>query len=215
MGTRANTRPRCPDCGLHQELCACAQFPRLELGFDLVVVQHVRERGKPTNTGRLLAKMIPGVRIVHFPLIDRTFDEEPLSRPDTDYRVLFPRDDAEVLQGVPAPAGRRRGFVLLDGTWHQCSRMTRRVPRVRDMECVALPPGPPSIWGVRTQHDQRGMSTFEAGLRIVEIVEGEATASPLRRAFEIVTARMLFMKGKLPTPDVPPDWPGGQDPPVS
>lgn len=214
MGSRSNTRSRCADCGLHQELCACEHFPKVDLGFDLVVVQHVRERGKPTNTGRLLRLMAPSVSIVHFPLIDRTFDEAPLSLPETDYRVLFPREDAHVLSpdDPPAPPGRRRGFVLLDGTWHQCTRMTRRVPRVRDMDCVALPPGPPSIWGVRTQHDARGMSTFEAGLRIIEIVQGRESAAAMRRAFEIVTARMLYMKGKLKSPEVPDTWPGPLDP---
>ena len=84
--------------------------------------------------------------------------------------------------------------------------MARRVPVVQDLPCVVLPPGPPSIW-VRAQHDERGLSTFEAALRLLELVEGIDVIRPLREAFEIVTARLLFMKGRLRTPDVPREWP--------
>ena len=77
---------------------------------------------------------------------------------------------------------------------------------MKDLRCVALPPGPPSIW-VRTQHDPRGVSTFEAALRVLELREPPEVADALRRAFEVVTARLLFMKGRLRSPDVPERWP--------
>lgn len=184
------------------ELCACALFPRVDIRTPIVLVQHVGERSKPTNTARLLAQMVPSIRIVHFPLIDRTFDETPFDRPDVAFRTLFPREDATEL----APGDSSLGLVLLDGTWHQCSRMSRRVPRVHAFPCVHLPPGAPSIWRVRTQHDERGMSTFEAGMRAIEVLEGPEVVQPLARAFEVVTARLLFMKGKLRSPEVPSDW---------
>ena len=208
MPQRRKKKDRCPGCGSIPELCACDSLPTVVVRTPLVVVQHVRERFKPTNTGRLLQRMVPGVKIVHFAMKEPPFDEEPLLNPTIDFRVLYPREDAEVLTDAPAArAGRRLGFVVLDGTWHQCSRMTRRVPTVRDLPCVALPPGPPSIWTVRAQHDARGLSTFEAAVRLVELCEGPELVRPLRRAFAVVTARALFMKGRLPSPEVPEHWP--------
>jgi DTW domain-containing protein len=198
-------------CGLSETLCACALVPTLRLETPLVIVQAMRERFKPTNTGRLLARMAVGTPIVFFGQREPPFDDAWSLAPDVEYRVLFPRDDAEVLgrdeQGrvTPAPTpGKRLGFVLLDGTWHQCSRMSRRVPVVKDLPCIALPPGPESIWAVRTQHDSRGLSTFEAGLRLLELVEGEETVRPMREAFEHINARLAFMKGKRPSPDLTP-----------
>ena len=38
--------------------------------------------------------------------------------------------------------GRRLGFVLLDGTWSQCAHLSRRLPVVSQLPCVALPAGP-------------------------------------------------------------------------
>jgi DTW domain-containing protein len=209
MAQRRRGKVRCTGCGLNAALCACDLIPTLKLETRLVVVQTMRERFKPTNTGRLLARMVEGTPIVWFGQRDPPFDTSPFSDDGIDFRVLFPRDDAQVLSVdehgavIPAAAaGKRLGFVLLDGTWHQCSRMTRRVPVVQDLPRVALPPGPPSMWAVRTQHDARGLSTFEAGLRLLELVEGCETVRPMRRAFEVINARLAFMKGKRTSPDV-------------
>lgn len=197
-------------CGLNAVLCACDLVPTLRLATPLVVVQAMRERFKPTNTGRLLARMVEGTPIVYFGQREPPFDTTAFEDASIDFRVLFPRDDAEILhveEGgavVPAPApGKRLGFVLLDGTWHQCSRMSRRVPVVQGLPCVALPPGPPSVWAVRTQHDVRGLSTFEAGLRLLELVEGIEAVRPMREAFAVINDRLAFMKGKQPSSDAP------------
>jgi hypothetical protein len=43
-------------------------------------------------------------------------------------------------------------------------------------------------------------------VHLLELIEGSAAVSPLRRAFALVTARMLCLKGKLPTPEIPAAW---------
>lgn len=212
MPQRRKNKPRCEGCGLPPALCACDLMPRVELQTRLFVVQHIRERFKPTNTGRLLTTMVPSVPLRHYGMREPPFDSAPFEDPSIDYRLVFPREDAVELRpgepglGLNVAPGKQLGFVLIDGTWHQCSRMTRRVPVVQEYPCVVLPPGPPSIWGVRTQHDERGLSTFEAALRLAGILEGEQAVEPLRRAWEEICARALFMKGRLEKPEVPQEW---------
>lgn len=213
MPQRKMRAGRCERCGLHLALCVCAAFPTVGSSAALVVVRHVRERHKPTNTGRWLADMVPGTIVTHYGQREPPFDPTALLRPDVRFCVLFPREDATVLdpEGLrrlraELSPGQRLGFVLLDGTWHQCSRMSRRVPVVQDLPCVALPPGPPSRWGVRTQHHAQGLSTFEAGLRLVALVDGPRRAAPLQAIFHELAARALFMKARLPAPEVPDEW---------
>ena len=62
--------------------------------------------------------------------------------PESDTPVPAPVLDAEAI------AARRAArpdaaptIVLLDGTWAQCSRMSRRVPELAGMQAFALPPG--------------------------------------------------------------------------
>lgn len=213
MSQRKSRAGRCERCGLHLALCACDRFPTLDSSAVLVVVRHIREQYKPTNTGRWLADMVTGTALTPFGQREPPFDPTPLLRPDVRFCVLFPRDDATVLdpEGVrrlraELQPGQRLGFVLLDGTWHQCSRMSRRVPVVQDLPCVALPPGPVSRWAVRTQHDERGLCSFEAGLRLISLVDGPRHAAPLQAAFHELTARAMYMKGRLPKPEVPAEW---------
>ncbi|MBX7082312.1 MAG: DTW domain-containing protein [Nannocystaceae bacterium] len=205
MSARSRDKPRCRDCSLTPQTCLCATLPTVVPQTRFAIVQHAREEPKPTNTGRVFAKMVQGTALVRYGMRAPAFDPGVIADPSIDWWLLFPREGAPELPvppPVPAP-GRARGIVLLDGTWHQCSRMSRRVPIVSELPCLALPPGPPSIWTVRTQHDPRGMSTFEAGLRVLSLWEGEAIAAPVREAFERITATLLHLKGKLPSAEVP------------
>ena len=198
-------KPRCPGCGLPPVACACALLPRLRFRTPVAIVQHVREKYKPTNTGKLFARMVEGTTILPVGMREPAFDPSPLQNEAIEWRLLFPRDGAPVYDGRES-AGRRIGFVLLDGSWHQCSHMNRRLPVVSQLPCVALPPGPPSFWTVRAQHDEEGRSTFDAAVQALELVEGAEAVAPLRRAFAEVTARMLHLKGKLRTPEIPAAW---------
>ncbi|MBV8879429.1 MAG: DTW domain-containing protein [Planctomycetaceae bacterium] len=201
---RSKRKPRCPGCGLPPATCACAQLPRVRFETPIAIVQHVRETWKPTNTGRLFARMAEGTKVLPVGMREPAFDPAPLRDPSMEWLLVYPRDGAPTLG--PAPAGQRRGYVLLDGSWPQCAHMSRRLPVVSELPCVALPPGPPSFWTVRTQHRAEGRSTFDAALQLVEMHEGAAAVEPLRRAFAMLTARMLHLKGKLRSPEVPVEW---------
>lgn len=198
MAQRVRGNPRCMTCGLTPATCLCATLPRLRFATPLAIVQHNRERHKPTNTGRLFARVVESAALIRYGFPGEAWEPGPLADPSIEWVLLFPRKGGPEFQS----SGRRVGFVVLDGTWSQASRMSRRVPIVRDLPCVALPPGPPSIWKVRTQRDERGMSTYEAATRALELTEGAEAVAPLREAFARVTARILFLKGRRPTLDV-------------
>lgn len=191
--SRKSSRPRCPVCGLHLELCLCAGLPVRDLSSDFVVVQHNRERNKPTSTGRVTAAVLRAP-LLNYGAQGEVFDARELQRPDTDYYVLYPLEGAAVVDDPgtrPAP-GRRRCFVILDGTWHQCSRM-------------ALPAGPPSRWGVRTPPNPAAVCTFEAATRLVEVLHGAEAAAPMAAFFTELSARMLGQRGRVVQHDDPDD----------
>ena len=204
--SRKSSRPRCPVCGLHLELCLCAGLPVRDLSSDFVVVQHNRERNKPTSTGRVTAAVLRAP-LLNYGAQGEVFDARELQRPDTDYYVLYPLEGAAVVDDPctrPAP-GRRRCFVILDGTWHQCSRMARRAPGVEAMPHLALPAGPPSRWGVRTPPNPAAVCTFEAATRLVEVLHGAEAAAPMAAFFTELSARMLGQRGRVVQHDDPDD----------
>jgi DTW domain-containing protein YfiP len=173
----------------------------VRLATPLAVIQHVREEAKPTNTGRLLARLTEDCTLLSFGRREPAFDPAPLRDRPVAWHLLFPRGDA------PLPATDRPvGLVLLDGCWSRCRRASRRLPWVSRLPCVSLPPGPPPFWTVRKQHHEAGLSTFDAALRALERMEGAQAVRPLRQAFARVTARLLHLKGRLPSPEVPASW---------
>lgn len=179
----------------------------MRLATPVAIVQHVREKHKPTNTGRLFARMVEGTVLLPCGMREPPFDPGPLADPSVEWRLLFPRDGVPVLDPASRPAGGRRlGLVLLDGSWRQCSHMSHRLPVVSRLPCVILPPGTPSIWTVRAQHDVEGRSTFEAAVGALELLEGSGAVGQLRRAFALVTARLLHLKGRLRSPEIPSSW---------
>lgn len=221
MGQRKFLAQRCAGCGLHEELCACAERPRLQLSTSLLIVQNNRERNKPTNTARILPQMLTNCELIYFGVRGQSFDASALTRAERDYWLIFPREiDPQGDEPKPAPvldaaaiAARRAArpdatptVVLLDGTWAQCSRMSRRVPELSHMQAFALPPGPPSHWGVRTASEPERISTFEAAVRVVHMAEGPQPAAIMQTYFDRVAAAMLFMKAKLGSPEVPGHW---------
>ncbi|HEY8376332.1 MAG TPA: tRNA-uridine aminocarboxypropyltransferase [Nannocystis sp.] len=199
MSSRKSSRPRCPVCGLHAERCLCAALPVLDLPTRFVVVQHNRERQKPTSTGRVAAAALRAP-VIFYGAQDESMDTAPLQDPGLDYAVLFPSEDAEVATPErlrPAP-GRARCVVILDGTWHQCSRMARRAEHVRDFPRLSLPPGEPSRWGIRHAPRPEAVCTFEAATRLVALLHGPEAAAPMERFFTELTARMHAQRGSLP-----------------
>lgn len=204
---RGRRSARCTGCSLPPALCVCDRLPRVRFSTPLVVVQHSREEFKPTNTGRLLARMVESATLLPYGMRTPIFDPGPIGDFSIDWHLLYLRKDAQTLSSTPRPAHQPRlGLVLLDGSWSQCSHMARRLPSVARLPCVALPPGPPSFWTVRSQHLEGGRSTFEAAMRALELLEGAEAVAPLRSAFALVTARMLFLKGRLPSPEIPSSW---------
>jgi len=196
-------------------------MPRFSLATKLLIVQHNRERHKPTNTARLGLAMFEDAQMIHYGARDTELDTAPLEQPDRDYVLLFPGDEARPLAQAPTPApGRVRTLVVLDGTWHQCSRMARRAPLITEMPCYTLPDGPPSRWRIRTAPRPEALSTFEAICRatdvltraesdsdVVTAVDADVSAAVDRERpqifdldaafawFDVLVARMWQMRG--------------------
>ncbi len=206
MEFRKYRHPRCGGCGLHDHLCACSILPRVQSNVPIVIVQHLCEGLKPTNTARLFRRMVEGCTLLPWVRRGEEFDPGPLADKGIVWTLLFPRADAVPMECTPGAEGRRRGFVLLDGTWRQCARMSRRVPFVKDFPCMALPAGASSRWPIRTQRHPAGLCTAEAGIRLLEMAGEIESSRLLGRALDCITARLLYMRGVLASPDPPEDW---------
>lgn len=174
MSPRASPRPRCPRCNLPAHLCLCAEIPRVYTRTRVLLLQHVVELGKKSNTGLLASLALTHCQRLVYGARTEPLDTALLTEPGT--WLLFP-------DGTPAPpeAPAPRQLVVLDGSWSQARRMTQRLPELRRLPRLVLPPPEPGTLQLREPTHPSGMSTLDAIARAVALLEGAQTAAPLER----------------------------------
>lgn len=189
---------RCEGCGVVVPRCVCAGLEKCELPFPLVVVQHGKERSKPTNTVRLLARVVADCRVVRFALQERPWAAELLGAPDPRRWLLFPGPHARTLDraSVAELAAQRAPLVVVDGSWRQAGRMVRRGAGLAELPSYSLPPGAPSRWSVRHAPRVEQLCTFESMVRLAQLLDDPRPAQALDAAF----ARLIAAQVNAPTP---------------
>ncbi|MBN9686991.1 MULTISPECIES: tRNA-uridine aminocarboxypropyltransferase [unclassified Corallococcus] len=174
MPPRAARPPRCSRCNLAKHLCLCTEVPRVETRTRFVFLQHVMEVSKRSNTGGVAALALANAKLLIHGSMAGTFDMEVLSEPGT--WLLFP-DGPTAPPDAPPP----RQVVVLDANWSQARRMTQRLPELRTLPRLVLPPPEPGLLMLREPSHPAGMSTLDAVARAVALLEGPEVAAPLAR----------------------------------
>jgi DTW domain-containing protein YfiP len=120
------------------------------------------------------------------------FDETPLSGEDT--WLLFP--DAKPV----VPPGRPRRLVVLDATFRQARRMSRKISGLHRLPRWTLAVPQVRMPGRRTSPRPDGLSTLEAIALALAQFEGPEWAAPLLTAYAEWVRRAHISGGRLPRP---------------
>ncbi len=187
---------------MHESLCVCPLLPDPPIATRtrLVLLIHRLEHRKPTNTGLLAAACLANREVIvrgHEAQPTAPIAWEPGSRPV----LLFPFEGATPLADL-APSEKPVTLVVPDGTWRQASKARSRVPGLREVPCVSLPPGDPSSYRLRGEAHPTGLATIEAIARALGLLEGEMVRRALERVFRAMVERTLWLRGTIPTRDV-------------
>ncbi|QEL17941.1 DTW domain-containing protein [Limnoglobus roseus] len=184
-------------------LCVCAYAPRLVTRTSLILVVHVHDLGRTSNTARLLSLAVRNASLVCHG--DRQSLADPASHVPTGATpvVLFPGHGArtltpELAAALPSPLA----LVVPDGNWRQAGKMVKRLPLLADAVKVSLPTRDFAGSALRRNRPGHRMSTYEAVAQILGVLEGEAVAGPLLDFYRRATDRMLLVRGKLGVGDV-------------
>lgn len=172
---------RCPRCFLKVSLCLCAEVPHVETRTRVLVVRHVKERWRASDTARLAALALPRCTILEF----GTRGGPPLE-PELEQAgvLLYPDASADA-----EPPSRPECVVVLDGSWPQTRHMISRLPALQRMPRLALPIPTRSPERLRDGRRPHEMATLEAIAHAVARLEGEAVARPLHELYALFLAR--------------------------
>lgn len=207
MARSAPTIERCTRCALHVPLCMCGLVSPLPVETRVVVIQHITESGRSSNSGRLVPLTLAGGELHIRGLPDRAFDGPRLAEPGRRVVMLYPLPGAPVL--APDPHDPRPVTLLVpDGNWRQARKMVQREPVLRAATKVRLAPGPPSRYRLRSHPDPQRIATFEAVARALGALEGLAVQRRLEHWFDVFVERTLWTRGDLSSDAVTGGIPG-------
>lgn len=181
--------PRCDRCQLPAPQCLCAAIPRVDTRVEVVILRHIKEGGRSSNTGKLAHLALPNSRLLTHGLPHQPLDPEA-------WRgawLLYPGGGA-----TPPEAVER--LVVLDGSWRQVGRMLRRIPGLATLPRFSLPEARADGPRMRRPPHPEGRATLEAAAEALTLLEGPATGAPLWALFELAVARLRESRGRSAPP---------------
>jgi DTW domain-containing protein YfiP len=183
---------RCLRCYANKKWCLCSKIPIVQTSFQIVIIRHLHESYKTSNTARMAHLALPNSMILDY--LPETFDDSSLLTNDS--AVLFPTT-SNVWPEAKTPA---RLFVL-DGTWHQASRMAKKIVTLRGVPGVSFANA--SITPkLRQPTEEHRRSTLEAIALAVEKFDGNSAAAPLFDLYLQMVSHLRAARGYPIVPDV-------------
>jgi DTW domain-containing protein YfiP len=200
---RGKSVVRCEHCQLATFACICPWRPELASCVEFILLMHTDEVFKPTNTGRLIADVLP--LQTHAFCWSRTEPAQELLDLLRDSRrrclIVFPADangtasrERSLITKLPVD-NKINTFILLDGTWKQSGRMFHLSRWLESVPCVVLPETLVRGYAVRKSHQEHYLSTAEAAALCLEMAGESRVALALQDYFQLFNQHYLATRG--------------------
>lgn len=201
---RGGSCKRCPKCRLANYLCICAIPTQQQSESGFLLLMYDDEILKPSNTGRLIADIIPQT----YAYIWNRVNPDPnmlelLTDPQWQPMVIFPAEYAEpqrVIAKVTIKSGKRPLFILLDGSWAQAKKMFRKSPYLDKLPVLSFNPNQLSQYLVRKASKSNQLATAEVASLVLEEVEEKRNAQLLQLLFNTFKENYLLGKDQKQRP---------------
>lgn len=210
---RGSRTVRCPLCRVPAVSCICAQRPTARTRAGFCLLMHTSEPLKPSNTGWLVADVVPDTHAFTW---SRTEPDARLlallADPARQPYVVFPADAAApgrvVHEVAPAPehdsTSRRPLFVVLDGTWAEAKKMFHRSPYLDRFPVLALTADQPSRYRLRRTRRDAHLCTVEVAALCLHLAGEPAAADALDAWLDVFVAVSMRHRGRSsPSPSSP------------
>jgi DTW domain-containing protein YfiP len=176
-------RPHCPRCTRPLPHCLCALIPALPSRSRVLILQHPSEVQHALNTARLAALGLTNAQL----LIGEVFSDldELLNPPGYRSVLLFPGEQALALDALAAQdAAQAVQLVVPDGTWRKARKLLHCNPALAALPRVVLAEGLHSRYRLRKAPMPGALSTLEAIVSALEVLEAPAKFEALLKPFE-------------------------------
>lgn len=182
---------RCEKCRVSINYCICSMTPKVDSQVSFLLLMYDTEILKPSNTGRLIADIVPDT---HAFLWSRTEPNKELLAllADEQYQpyIVFPKQYVQTEQvvvenHVPVQANKRPLFIMLDGSWREAKKMFRKSPYLANFPIVSFDPEVMAKSGIYSRYHLRKAANN------IQLATAEVAARVLAMAGEVTNADLL------------------------
>ena len=187
-------RPRCPRCQRPENHCLCPLIPHLPSRTRVLLLQHPSEVGHALNTARLAALGLENAEL----RVGERFEDLAETLADSRYRacLLFPGEEARPVAEAAAGDPRPLLLVVPDGTWRKARKLLYLNPELAALPRVTLPAGLTSRYRLRKAPMAGALSTLEAVVAALDILEAPARFDALLKPFEALIQGQIEAMGE-------------------
>lgn len=186
------SRPQCSRCLRPVTHCLCALIPSLDSRTRVLLLQHPSEVNHALNTARLAALGLNNAQLV----VGEVFEDLPalLNPPGYQARLLFPGDAAQPLQAY-TPSDEPWLLVVPDGTWRKARKLLHLNPLLAALSRVTLAEQAVSRYRLRKAPGPGALSTVEAIVQALQVLEAPTSFEPLLRPFDALIEGQIAAMG--------------------
>ncbi|AQS36021.1 hypothetical protein Sps_00829 [Shewanella psychrophila] len=211
-GARGKNLIRCELCLLAQTYCTCNSRQQLVSDNAFLLIMYDDEVLKPSNSGRLIADLIPDT---HAYIWSRTQANQKMLAliQDPCYQpfVIFPGEYAYPQQTVVSElkptaldSDKKPLFIMLDGSWREAIKMFRKSPYLHDLPLLSFTPETVAKYGLRKGSRDFQLGTAEVAVLAMAASGEKGNAEALSLWFELFIAASMFSRSRQSNKDLTP-----------
>ncbi|OLU34253.1 DTW domain-containing protein [Pseudomonas sp. PA15(2017)] len=188
-------RPRCSRCRRPASHCLCTLIPDLPSRTEVLVLQHSDEVDHALNTANLA---VLGLRNAAL-WVGEVFAALPDWLAEPGYRpcLLFPGEQARPINELCADDDRRPMRVVVpDGTWRKARKLVYLNPALQALPRVTLLDAPPSRYRLRKASMEGSLSTLEAIVEVLNVLEAPGDYRELLKPFDALIEGQIAAMGE-------------------
>ncbi|WP_024601741.1 DTW domain-containing protein [Pseudoalteromonas sp. TB41] len=198
FNARGGKMDRCEQCLIAKHYCICEGAEYASCDAAVCLLMYHNESFKPSNTGRLIAEIVPDNYAFRW---DRTSpDPALLALLNNDkYQpfVIFPAEDVEtdrVVTQVEPVAGKTPLFIFLDGTWREAKKMIRKSPYLDNLPVLSITAQKLSDYRLRVAPHAHQLGTAEVAIMVLALANEVDASTKLEQHF--IKFRDAYLLGK-------------------
>jgi DTW domain-containing protein YfiP len=174
MPIPAEPEPRavCPRCRRPASVCYCPHVTSIATRTRVVLLQHPRESAVAIGTAHMARVCLPNAELhIGIDWGESKALARALADPARPAVLLYPGAGARDVTREPPPGPVT--LIVVDGTWPQARKVVARNPVLRALPRYAFTPPAPSEYRIRHEPDATCVSTIEALMHVLGVLEGE------------------------------------------